>query len=549
MKRTIPIFLTLALMLSATGCSTSAAAETATENYANALFDDSYVHTIDIQIPEESWADLLENPMDKTKYESTVVIDGNTVKNVSVATKGNSSLSQVAGSDSNRYSFKVNFGKFAESQTYGGLDKLNLQNIFSDATYMKDYLAYEIMKESGAVAPLTSYVSLTINGEAFGLYLALEDIDDSFLERNFGTAYGQLYKPETEMLGNMNQKGMNNGERPNGMDFPEGAEPPEGMEPFKGAENKQNKVPPTNQSKNSDQNDENRETPKFDMGGTAKGADLVYTDDEIASYSDIFDNAQTDPTEEDKERLISALKQLSTGESLESSVNVDGVLRYFVAHNFVLNGDSYTGSMLHNYGLYEENGILSMVPWDYNLAFGGFHMNGDATAIVNTGIDSPLNTQNSGNRPMWEKVIADEENLETYHEYFNQLITNYFESGRFESTVNRISTLIRPYVENDPTAWYSVDEFDTAVKTITQFCLLRAESIRNQLGGTLAATTDAQKETDMVDASSIDISAMGSQGMGRNRDDMEGRETKEAIQGKKPWEESEGSVSEKNEEN
>ncbi len=51
---------------------------------------------------------------------------------------------------------------------------------------------------------------------------------------------------------------------------------------------------------------------------------------------------------------------------------MDEVLRYFVVHNFVVNGDSYTGSMIHNYYLYEQDGKLSMIPWDYNLAFGGF---------------------------------------------------------------------------------------------------------------------------------------------------------------------------------
>ena len=48
-------------------------------------------------------------------------------------------------------------------------------------------------------------------------------------------------------------------------------------------------------------------------------------------------------------------------------MDVDEVIRYFVVHNFVCNFDSYTGSMIHNYYLYEEDGQLSMIPWDYNL--------------------------------------------------------------------------------------------------------------------------------------------------------------------------------------
>lgn len=527
MKRMISTLLCLTLVLGSTGCSNAQGAESDSKEYANALFDDSYVHTIDIQIDEDSWADLLENPTAKTKYKSTVVIDGNTVENVSFATKGNSSLSQVADSESDRYSFKINFGKFTEGQTYVGLDKLNLQNICSDATYMKDYLAYEIMKESGVASPLTSYVSLSINGEVYGLYLALEDISDSFLERTYGADYGELYKPETEMLGNMGQHDKKNMEPPEGMEMQEGMERPE---------NDTQRAAPTNGEKaDMPWGEGQRPEGGMGMGGTAKGADLVYTDDEISSYSDIFDNAETDATDEDKARLIQALKQLSTGEDLEKCVDIDAVVRYFVAHNFVLNGDSYTGSMLHNYWLYEDDGILSMLPWDYNLAFGGFHMKGDsdATSIVNTAIDTPLDEQNVGNRPMWDKIMAKEENLQLYHEYFNTLITDYFESGKFESTVSRVSTMIRPYVESDPTAWYTVEEFDTAVDTITQFCLLRAQSIRSQLDGALASTTAEQEAANLIDASTINISAMGSQGRGRGEEGKRNPEEEKATTAEK----------------
>ena len=99
---------------------------------------------------------------------------------------------------------------------------------------------------------------------------------------------------------------------------------------------------------------------------------LIYSDDEYSSYSNIFGNAKTDITDEDKDRLIASLKSLNENSDIEDVVNMDEVIRYFVVHNFVCNFDSYTGSMIHNYYLYEEDGQLSMIPWDYNLAFGGF---------------------------------------------------------------------------------------------------------------------------------------------------------------------------------
>ncbi len=105
---------------------------------------------------------------------------------------------------------------------------------------------------------------------------------------------------------------------------------------------------------------------------------LIYTDDEYNSYSNIFENAKTNITTSDKDRLIASLKQLNEGENIADTVDMDAVIRYFVVHNFVLNFDSYTGSMIHNYYLYEKDGQLSMIPWDYNLAFGGFRSESDA---------------------------------------------------------------------------------------------------------------------------------------------------------------------------
>ena len=160
------------------------AADKVSAEYAESLFDTGFVHEINVEIAEDDWKDLLANPLEKTKYKANVTIDGNRVENVSFATKGNTSLSQVASTDSDRYSFKINFGKYEDGQTYQGLDKLNLNNIMSDATYMKDYLSYMIMREAGVSASLTSYAALSVNGELHGLYIAIEDVSDSFLERN-----------------------------------------------------------------------------------------------------------------------------------------------------------------------------------------------------------------------------------------------------------------------------------------------------------------------------------------------------------------------------
>jgi len=596
MKKWAGVCLSTALLL--TGCSAQAdegsvtrqtVAETSV-TYADKLFDTSYVHTVDVTISEEDWEDLLANPLEKTKYEVDVTIDGETIENVSFATKGNTSLSAIASSDSDKYSFKINFGKYVDDQTYYGLNKLNLNNIYADATYMKDYISYQIFQEVGADAPLTSYVRLTVNGEDHGLYIAIEDVSEAFLDRT-KNGEGVLYKPETEQLDNVAQgpggdmpdrkdsdfeegempsfdgntpPDMNNSQGGNMPSFgggmgggPGGGGMPPGMNGNGNNSDSGMMTPPDMNGEDSgDFDGQSEDMPSFDgntppdmgdfdfdfgdgempsfgggMGGFGSddnGASLKYTDDEPDSYMDIFDNAETDAEEEDEERVIAALKGLS--EYLEDPDSVDlsqyidtsSVIRYFVAHNFVMNYDSYTGNMLHNYYLYENDGVLSMVPWDYNLAFGAFSMAGGsdssdkASELINCGIDSPLSGASEGDRPMWSWITENSDYLEEYHKVYDELISSYFESGDFEAEVDRVYEMIRPYVEKDPDAEYTVDEFDTAVETLKTFCTQRAASIRKQLDGTLATVTDEQEESDRVDSMDINIEDMGTQNNGGN---------------------------------
>jgi len=179
-----------------------------TMGYESRLFDTSRVHTIDIVM--DDWDSFLENCESEEYSACAVVIDGESYKNVAIRAKGNTSLSSVRSLGSSRYSFKVEFDHYDDTKTYHGLDKLNLNNLIFDNTMMKDYLTYRMMAEFGVDAPLCSFVYITVNGENFGLYLAIEGVEDAFLERNYG-GVGELYKPDSMSFGGGrgNGKGFN----------------------------------------------------------------------------------------------------------------------------------------------------------------------------------------------------------------------------------------------------------------------------------------------------------------------------------------------------
>lgn len=536
-------------------------------SYEDELFDETKIMTVEIQMDEDDWQDMLENAINEEYYTCDIVVNGETFKNVGIRPKGNTSLSQVYSDDTtDRYSFKVEFDHYVDNQTCYGLDKLVLNNLMSDATYMKEYISYDIMSYLGVPSSLYSFANISVNGETWGLYLAFEGVEESFAQRNFGSAYGNLYKPEGSFgmgsnKGNDNNGGMNF-EFPN--DANEGATQDENdtnqtytnQASVENGLNNQTDTPIANgtdnqagtikQSAQGEQNSERAQFPQRGgfpensefpqkgnggfqggfgggMGSSSGGEDLAYVDDEISSYSTIFDSSVFDTTDKDYKRVIEALKNLSNGTDLETYIDVDEVLRYMASNVFLANDDSYFGTMLHNYYLYEKNGKLSMLPWDYNLAFGGFQSS-NATSLVNRPIDTVVSGTTLEARPMIGKLLEVEEYKEQYHALLDELISGYFESGQFEKTISELKTLISPYVENDPTAFYTHDEFKTAVSNLEEFCLLRAESIRGQLDGTIPATEEEQEnnEETLIDASHVSIQAMGTQGGGNRGEEGRG---------------------------
>lgn len=469
----ITLALFLVIFLTYFAIQSSKKDEKTTLEYETQLFDKDQVMSVNIIMDEDKWKDMLENATKEEYYSCDIEINGTTYKNVGIRPKGNTSLSQVASDDTtDRFSFKIEFDHYVDGQTCLGLDKICFNNIISDATYMKEYLSYDILNSIGVDTPLYSYVNISVNDENWGLYLAVESIEESFLERNYGTTSGKLYKPETMGMGGKERDSSN--------------------------------------------------------------SNLSYIDDDISSYSTIFSSAVVKATKKDYKRVIRALKNISEG-NLEEGMDVDAMLRYIAGNVIVLNDDSYFGNMLHNYYLYEQDGKLTMLPWDYNLAFGGFQGN-NATSVINRGIDTVVSNESYlANRPMIAKVLEVEEYKEKYHAYLDELITNYFESGVYEEKIKEIGSLIDEYVKNDTTAFYTYEEYQTAKETLLQFGLLRAKSIRGQLEGTIPSTSSEQQNNQdvLVDASSINIRDMGSQGggdKGGNKMQMENEQPPEMPQ-------------------
>lgn len=476
--------------------------------YVSKLFG-SDLMTIDIEVDESTWNTMIQNARSEEYISCDITINGTKFESVGLRPKGNSSLTMV-DSDTERYSFKLNFSKYINGQTCYGLDTMVLNNMISDATYMKEYISYDIMRYIGVDTPMFTYAAISVNGEYKGLYLAIEKYEQSFMERTYSTNNGQLYNVKSMDIGG--GKGMN---------------------AFRDVES-DNQTGTNLTSATTQPSDSGTANPSgnrsFDnMGdgiggnmGRSGGGSFVYTDDNSDSYSSIFGNSVFDTADESAyQRTIAAIKALNEGTDIESYFDVDKLIRYFAAHTFVVNLDSYVSSMQQNYYVYEQDGKITILPWDYNLAFGGFQ-SGSASSVVNFPIDTPTSGVELSDRPLLNVIFENENYKAKYHQYLQEIVDGYFNSGVFTSTIDSLNSVIGSYIQNEAKAFYTYEEYAASLPVFKQLGLLRAQSVSGQLNGAVPSTTETQNQdsSKLVDASSISLSALGSQGGGKDGMDM-----------------------------
>ena len=533
-------------------------------SYVSQVFNHNKVTTVDIELSDDDWKDMLNNPLKEEVKEATVTVNGKKLEHVGVRTKGNLSLREVANDDdSDRYSLKLDFDYYNDEQSLYGLKKLNLNNNYSDATQMREYLSYQLMEKMGLPTPSYAYMYVTVNGKDRGLFLGVEQVDETFLAKNFETNTGALYKPD----------------------------------------------------------------------GT--GSDLKWISDDLDDYTGL--NVKTKIDEDSENATVDFLKTINNkGKSLEDTANVDNLLRYFAVNTALVNLDSYQGNLKHNYYLYEENGKFNIIPWDYNMSFGGFGVgggfrdpqpqtnttskqtdsrkntnstnsttrennsteqnsnttengmptppdgngqppqgrsgqmppgenddqggmqppqgqNGEAPAApldssnaqsgeqsktntkndtsnankkgnvgqkaagasnsdllaessINFSITTPISRTTLEERPLLNVLLSNDQYKEKYEGYLKKVATSYLTENQIAVETAKIAKLIKPYVEKDPTKFFTKEDFEKAVlgdNSLPEFAKQRSKSILKQLSGELNVDNTPSNEDDKASTNDL----------------------------------------------
>lgn len=144
-------------------------------------------------------------------------------------------------------------------------------------------MSYDLMKYMNIPSSLCTFAEIKVNGEHFGFYLAVEDVDDSYIDRIYGSDSSvKLYKPESMDIGDVQ------GNMPDGQQFPQMSGGQNGQQPPQMPDGERPSMPEGMELPGG--NDIPGNMPGG-MDGGRGGVDLNYTDDNIESYSNIFDNS------------------------------------------------------------------------------------------------------------------------------------------------------------------------------------------------------------------------------------------------------------------
>ena len=294
-----------------------------------------------------------------------------------------------------------------------------------------------------------------------------------------------------------------------------------------------------------------------------------YLDDDIDSYTNITTDVKVGKsTKKSKTILRNAIKSVYTGENIEEYVDVENIMKYMALQTVSVNYDSVLGNSGHNYYLYVSNGKIGIIPWDYNLAFGGYTDSDDfdydaldgflnlteeeyeklsddeletleeqafeayynslseeektkfdeaasfdnaaeANKYVNFPIDSPFSCSLS-DRTFFLKLLENETYKEMYYKYLNQLCS-YINDGQFDITIQKIDNKIGTTAGMGTTDFYTNTEYKTAISTFKELLKLKSTSILAQLNGKIPTTWDDQETSpdSLIDATHINLKDMG----------------------------------------
>lgn len=359
------------------------------------------IQEVRISFVQDNWAYLL----DSLRFNGdglllgNLEINGQRFQNVGVRYKASKSFTP----GKMRNSLHIELDYINQEQKLEGHRTVELSNALRDPSMIREVLAYEIARDY-MPAPQANFAQVSINGSPYGLMVNVEPVGDAFLDRNFGSSNGALFKAKS---------------------FDPYANYPENC--------KQNLYGSLDYDNGVDCYLRN-----FEMLGESGWDDLI--------------------------ELTQILKE-DPGK-IESVLHVDRTLWMLAFNNVIVNLSSYSGQHSQNYFLYRDNsGRFNPVIWDLNLSFGSYKNIGTGSDLRFKQLIEldPLLHIDNPSKPLLKQLLENEQYQKTYLSHMRQIVFDHFEDGQYEKRARELQQLIQVAFANDPNKQYSFEEFNQSL--------------------------------------------------------------------------------------
>ena len=389
------------------------------------LYDQSLIRSVDLNFTQPNYWNLLTlNYANSIDIPATMTVDGVTYPDVGVRFKGNTSYMLVQG---DKKSFNITTDYVNGNQELMGYSTLNFNNAFQDPSFLREVF-YCNQIRSFVPAAKASFIRLSINGQDWGIYPHVQQINGDFLNEWFMSNDGTRWRAIS----------------PNGVGGPGG---PGGGGPGGGG-------PPQWGDGTTALNYLGADTTQYQQHYTLKKANKVNPWDDLVKVADVLNNT--------------ALTSLE--DSLRNYLDIDRTLWFLASENIFTDDDGYVYKGIQDYYLYWEVETGRMVPLEFD---GNSVM--DAAKVTWT----PFHNETNVNYPLLNRLLAVPSIRQRYLAHYRTMIEHALNPTTTHPILEQMSQMIDAEVQSDPKKLYTYADFQAEVAALKNFCSVRYNYLSN----------------------------------------------------------------------
>jgi hypothetical protein len=386
------------------------------------FYDEGVVRDVYLDFEDpDFWEQMKTNFGTDAYVLAKLTYEGSVLDSVAVAFKGQTSYTKAEKEGSEKLSFSIKLDEINNGQDINGYNNLNFNNAFQDASFMKEVL-YARMSREMLPALKGNFIHLWINGEDWGPYVNIQQLNGDFIKEWFPDKDGIRWRADAPAITQVSQATVNSTENPD--------EGPGGGGQW--------------------------------GDGTAA---LNYHGQDTAVYQKYYTLKDTD-MENPWGYLVRVCDRLNETpdsnliDSLQTYMDLDATLWFLAQEILFSDDDSYVHKGKMDYYLYVNQATGLMVPLEFD---------GNSAMSLRNAQWSPFLNEEELNYPLLNRLLAIPELRQRYIAHARTILDRVFDPDKCDVIIDAYENLIRNLVLSDPKTDITATQHNRVVRDLRSF--------------------------------------------------------------------------------